>query len=227
MSRLVTIEVWSDVACPWCYVGKRHLERALAEFDGPTEVSWHAFQLAPDAPVEPPDERSYAERLSAKYGVPVSGAEAMIQRIVEAGAKVDLDFRFDRVRPTNTFDAHRLLALASPGEQQHALKERLLRAYFTEGEHLGRVDVLLRLAEEAGLEAETARTVLATERFADAVRADRATAHDLGVTGVPFFVVGSRFGLAGAQPPEVIRDVLEQASRPGPPASQRAAPAQD
>jgi predicted DsbA family dithiol-disulfide isomerase len=203
------IDIWSDVVCPWCYIGKRRLEAALAEFPHPVDVYWHSFELDPSAPVS--REGSYEERLAEKYGVPVQEAAAMTARMTAAAAEDGLDFRFDLARPGNTFAAHQLLHLAAERGVQDALKERLLRATFTEGEPIADVDTLVRLGAEAGLDADEARAVLTDSRFADDVRADEEQARRLGISGVPFFVVDERYGVSGAQPAAVLRQVLQRA----------------
>ena len=211
------VEIWSDVVCPWCYIGKRRFEQALASFPhrNEVEVVWRSFELDPSAPAERVGD--YAELLSAKYGVPVARAQEMIDTMTATAAQEGLDFRFDRARPGSTFDAHRLLHLAAERGVQDALKERLLRATFTEGEPIGDVETLVRLAAEVGLDAEEARDVLRGSRFADEVRADEREAQRFGITGVPFFVVDRTYGVSGAQPADALRQVLDKAwqdSRP-------------
>lgn len=212
-SSRLRIDVWSDIACPWCYVGKRHLEEALSRFPhrDSVEVIWRAFELDPKAPRVLPAERSYSERLAKKYGTSVTRADEMIRRMTEVAAKDGLDFRFDRIRPGNTFDAHRLLHLAHERGIQDRVKERLLRAYMTEGEAIGDPETLERLAAEAGLDAEEVRALLTSDRYEREVRADEAEAQALGITGVPFFVIAGRYGLSGAQPSQTILQALNQA----------------
>jgi len=210
--KKLRVDVWSDIACPWCYVGKRRLEAALARFPhrDAVEVVWRAFELDPSAPrVRDPDV-SYAARLAKKYGTQVAQAEAMIQRMTDVAAADGLDFRFDRIRPGNTFDAHRLLHLAGARGMQGALKERLLRAYMTEGEAIGDPAVLLRLAGEAGLDVDEAQGVLTTDAHAEEVREDERQAAALGISSVPFFVVGEHHAVSGAQPAEQLLTVLER-----------------
>ena len=205
------VEIWSDVACPWCYIGKRRFDAALARFDHAdvVEVRWRSFELDPSAPAV--REEPYVERLAAKYRVNRAEAEDMIDRMLEAGARNGVVLRFDRARPANTFDAHRVLHLAADHRVQHDLKERLLRATFTKGEQVADPDVLVAHAEGAGLDAGEARAVLAGDRYADAVRADERRAAELGITSVPFFVVDGSLGVAGAQPPELLLEVLQEA----------------
>jgi predicted DsbA family dithiol-disulfide isomerase len=212
------VHIWSDIACPWCYVGKRHLEAALHQFAhaAQTQLIWHAFELDPSAPKQSAAEPSYVERLARKYGTSTTQAQHMIDRMTERGRAVQIDFRFANVQFCNTFDAHRLLKLAleegaaPSASTQTVLTERLFAAYMTEGELISDKDTLLRLAREVGLNEEEAYTTLHTDAFFDDVRADELAARRLGVTGVPFFVLG-RYGVAGAQPPDVLLSVLEQA----------------
>ncbi|HEX2848900.1 MAG TPA: DsbA family oxidoreductase, partial [Acidimicrobiales bacterium] len=182
------LEIWSDVVCPWCYVGKRNFETALARFPHAAEVDvvWRSYELDPSAPRE--REGDYETRLSRKYGTSVDQARAMIARVVDAGAGAGLDMRFDRQRPGNTFDAHRLLHLAGEHGLQNEVKERFLAATFTEGEPIGDPETLARLAIDAGLPSDDVDAVLASDRYADGVRADEAEASAIGVNGVPFFV---------------------------------------
>jgi predicted DsbA family dithiol-disulfide isomerase len=205
------IDVWSDVVCPWCAIGKRRLEMALAQFPhrADVEVAWHAFELDPSAPRV--REGDHATRIAQKYGRTKAEAEAMIQRVSETAAKDGLDFQLARSRSGNTFDAHRLLRLAADRGLQGAVKERFFRGYMTEGEPIGEPQVLVRLAAEAGLDAEEAGDVLRTDRYAAEVREDEAAAATLGITGVPFFVFGGRFAVSGAQPPALLLRGIEQA----------------
>ncbi len=205
------VEIWSDVVCPWCYIGKRRFEQALAGFPhrDEVEVVWRAFELDPAAPAE--RTGGYAEHLAAKYGVPVAQAQSMIDTMTATAAEDGLDFSFGTARPGSTFDAHRLLHLAAERGVQDAVKERLLRATFTEGEPIGDAATLVRLVAEAGLDADEARAVLASDRYAAEVRGDEQQARAYGITGVPFFVVDGRYGVAGAQPAEALAQVLAQA----------------
>ncbi len=205
------VEIWSDVVCPWCYIGKRRFEEALSGFAhrDEVEVVWRAFELDPAAPAL--RDGDYAERLAQKYRVPVREAQEMIDHMTTAAAGDGLDFNFDIARPGNTFDAHRLLHLASERGIQDAVKERLLSATFIEGQAIGDHETLVRLATEAGLDPHEARSVLDSGAYADEVRADEDRARAYGITGVPFFVVDETYGVSGAQRPEVLRTVLERA----------------
>ncbi len=205
------VEIWSDVVCPWCYVGKRRFEAALRRFDHrrEVEVSWRAFELDPAAP--PRRQRDYPGHLAAKYGVSIAEAQAMIDRMTETAAAAGLDFRFDIAQPGNTFDAHRLAHLAADHGLQDAMVERLFSATFTEGRAIGEHDVLVRLATEVGLDSGEVATALASDAYASAVRADEDEAAAMGIHAVPFFVVDRTYGVSGAQPPDVLLGVLERA----------------
>jgi predicted DsbA family dithiol-disulfide isomerase len=207
------VDVFSDVVCPWCAVGKRRFEAALGQFEHADEIDvvWRAYELDPHAPAE--REGDYAERLARKYGMSRDQAEAANARLTALAADDGLDFHFERVRPGNTFDAHRLLHYAreaGPGLQD-ALKERLFLAYFTEGAAIGDPETLVRLAAEVGLDPAACAEILAGNRYGEAVRADERAAADLDVTGVPFFVVDGKFGIPGAQDVDTFLRVLERA----------------
>jgi len=207
----VHVEIWSDIACPWCYVGKRRFEAALAAFEhaDDVEVTWRSFELDPGAPAE--RAVSGAENLAEKYGMSLEQAQAMNAQMTEVAAGEGLEFHFERQRGGNTFDAHRLVHLAAEHGKQDAMKERLMRAYFTEGELMSDAATLARLAGEAGLPEAEVRELLAGDRFADAVRDDERTGAALGIRGVPFFVVDRKFGASGAQPPEALGQLLRHA----------------
>lgn len=211
--KKLRIDVWSDIACPWCFVGKRRLEAALAKFAHreAVEIIWRAFELDPSAPRERNSTVSYAARIAQKYGSSVAEAEGMITRMKDVAASDGLDFRFDKIRPGNTFDAHRVLHLAGERGKQDAVKERFLRAYMTEGEPIGDPETLVRLAGEAGLDPEEVRAVLASDAHVKDVRADEQEAGELGITGVPFFVFGEKYAVSGAQSAEVLLGALERA----------------
>ena len=204
------VEIWSDVVCPWCYIGKRRLESALARFEHSAEVEvvWRAFELDPAAP--PERTGTYADRLAHKYGTGLDEAQQMIDRMTAVASSVDLAFRFDIARPGATFDAHRLLHLAAERGVQDALKERLLAATFCEGEPIGQRATLVRLAEQAGIDADEARAVLESDAYATEVRDDESEAASIGVSGVPFFVIDRTYAVSGAQPPDVLLEVLDR-----------------
>lgn len=207
---MLRIDVWSDIACPWCYVGKRRLEAALERIAerGPVEIVWRSFELDPAAPRVQDTTMSYAERLARKYRTDLPQAQVMLDRMTKVAAGDGLALRFDRIRPGNTFDAHRLLHLAHERGVQNTLKERFLRAYLSEGQAIGDPEVLARLAQEVGLIEDDVSAVLASDEYAREVRSDEREAAQLGITGVPFFVFGGRIGVAGAQTPDVLENAL-------------------
>ncbi len=202
------VEIWSDVVCPWCFIGKRRFETALDRFEhrADVEVEFRSFELNPNA--EPHPDGSLEEALARKYGVSLEQARAMNARVVDAAAGEGLEYRFDIARRGNTFDAHRLIHLAAADGLQAAMKERLMAAYFMEGRAIGDRDTLVELAGEVGVDPGRARAALDSDEFADQVRADEREAAELGITGVPFFVINRRYGVSGAQPPEVMLEAL-------------------
>lgn len=205
------VEIWSDVVCPWCALGKHHYERALARFPHAAGVTtrFRSFQLDPNAPRELPED--LATNLANKYGTSRAEAEARQAELAARAAAEGLEFRFDIARPGNTMDAHRLLHLAAEHGVQAALKDRLLRAYLGEGEPIGDPETLARLAADAGLNSAAAEAVLGSDRYADAVAADQRQAGAYGISGVPFFVIDAKYGVSGAQPADALLQVLETA----------------
>ena len=211
------VEIWSDVVCPWCAVGKERFEQALARFDHADEVDvvWRSFELDPNAPKH--RDGTLAEHLAAKYGTGLDQAQQMMDQMTRTAADEGLVFDFDRATGGNTFDAHRLLHLAREHGRQHELKDALFTAYFTDGRDISDDDVLVQIATEIGLDEVAAKDVIATDRFADEVRRDQAQAREYGIRGVPFFVVDQRYGVSGAQPADTLLQLLRQAhaeSRP-------------
>ena len=210
----LSIDIVSDVVCPWCYVGKRRLEAALARRasdDAPVQVRWLAFQLNPDIPAGGVDRRSYLEQ---KFGGP-ERAKQIYARIKAAGEEVGIAFDFERIaRQPNTVNAHRLIAWAQDVDLKasDAVIERLFRAYFVEGIDIGDIDALARLAGDAGFDATAARAWLVSDAGRSAVEAEEQRARALGVTGVPFFVFNQRLAVSGAQPSEVLLSAMEQAA---------------
>ena len=204
------VEIWSDVVCPWCYLGKRRFEKALARFEhrDDVEVVWRSFELDPNA--GPSSDVPAAERLAAKYGMSVEDAAASHERLTGLAAEEGLEYHLDRTRGGNTFDAHRLIQLGKARGIQDAVKERLMRGYFTENVAADDRETLVRLATEAGLDADEARAVLASGEYADAVREDEELARRIGINGVPFFVLGRRYGVSGAQTPDVLLEALDK-----------------
>ncbi|MEO5711378.1 MAG: DsbA family oxidoreductase [Nocardioidaceae bacterium] len=209
------VEIWSDVVCPWCYIGKRRFEAALARFAhrDDIEVEWRSFQLDPstESVSVAGEGPGHAAVIAAKYGMPLPQAQEAIASMTQAAAGEGLDFHLDRSLRSNTFDAHRLIHLAAEHGIQDAAKERFMRAYFTEGEPVGDRDALVRLAVDVGLERDEVERLLDGDQHADAVRSDVAEARSLGITGVPFFVVDRKYGVSGAQPADQLLAVLERA----------------
>ena len=208
---VVRIDVWSDLVCPWCYIGKRRLERALEGFshrDG-VEIVHRSFQLDPSAP--PARTQARREMLMAKYRLTAAQVDEMDVRMQRTAAADGLDYHLEGSVTGNTFDAHRVLHLASDRGVQAAVLERFYRAYFTEQRSLFDRDSLVALAAEAGLDPDETRRVLGSETYADRVAADLKAARALGATGVPFFVIDHRYGVSGAQSADVFADALTRA----------------
>ncbi len=205
------VEIWSDVVCPWCYLGKMRFERALGEFahSAEVEVVYRSFELDPGAPkgVTTPT----VSMLASKYGMSDQQAEQAQRQMEQRAAQDGLTFRMSGLRSGNTRDAHRLLHLAKARGLQPELAERLHRAYFTEQDSIFDHQSLTRLAAEVGLEAGEVAEVLAGDDYAADVTADEAMAQALGASGVPFFVIDRRYGISGAQPAETIARVLDEA----------------
>jgi predicted DsbA family dithiol-disulfide isomerase len=208
------LEIWSDIACPWCYVGKRRLESALAEFDGADEVeiTWRSFELDPDAP--PERHGDLAEGLARKYGITPEQARASQASLSATAAAEGLTFRFDQARSGNTFDGHRLVHLAAEHGVAGEVKEWLLDAYFSRGRLISDAETLREAAEAAGLPEVEVEELLSGERFAEEVRADEQAARELGIGGVPTFIVDRKVGVTGAQPSELLLEMLRRAQAP-------------
>jgi predicted DsbA family dithiol-disulfide isomerase len=206
----VDVEIWSDIACPWCYIGKRRFETALARFEHRRDVrlTWRSFELDPTAPREREGDRT--ARIAEKYGISVARARELETQVTDAAAGEGLEFRLEIARGGATFDAHRIVHLARVHGLQDAMKERLLRAYFSEGELVGDHETLVRLAVEVGLTEDEIRQTLASNRYADAVRDDERTAAQFGIGAVPTFVVDRALGASGAHPPEALLQLLRE-----------------
>ncbi len=204
------VEIWSDINCPFCYMGKRNIEKALEQFPhrDEVEVTWKSFELDPYAEVDP--EEDLYEKLASKYGHDRQWAEDMSSNVAERGAALGLEYNFDKTIPTNSLDAHRLIHFAAQHGLQDQAKERLLKAYFTEGKHIGKHETLVQVAEEIGLETAAVEKMLAGDDFKEEVRKDEREAQQLGIRGVPFFVLNRKYGISGAQPSEVLLQALQQ-----------------
>ena len=210
MGSPVTVDIWSDIACPWCYLGKRRFEEGLAEFDGRDDVvvTYHSFELSPDTPVD--FDGSEVDFLVQHKGLPAAQARQMLTQMTETGAQDGVHYDFDAVRHTNTRKAHEILHLAKAAGVQRQFADRLFAAYFGQGRHLGRDEELADLAAEVGLDREEVLIALEEGTFAAAVTADIEQARAYGITGVPFFVLDGRYGISGAQSPETFTSALEQ-----------------
>ncbi|MGM0854125.1 MAG: DsbA family oxidoreductase [Bacillota bacterium] len=204
------IEIWSDYVCPFCYIGKRHLEEALQQFPerDQVEIAFKSFELDPDAPVD--TDMSIQEILSKKYGTSLEQAKNMTDSMAKQAATVGLDFRFDTSVPTNTFDAHRLTKYAKTKGKETELTEILLHAHFTLSKHIGDKETLVGLAEQAGLDAEESQAVLEGHEFSQDVRFDEEEARKIGVQGVPFFVINRKYAISGAQPSDVFLSSIQK-----------------
>jgi predicted DsbA family dithiol-disulfide isomerase len=207
------VDVWSDIVCPWCYVGKRRFEKALTRFDGRADVQivHHSFQLNPSAPHDQTSNRR--EMLMRKYRLTPAQVEEMDARMTHTAAAEGLDYHLDGTVTGNTFDAHQLVHLAHDRGMQDAMIERLYRAYFTEQRSIFDEESLVELASDAALNPDDARAVLRERRYADAVQSDIDSARRLGATGVPFFVIDEHYGVAGAQASDVFLEVLRTAAQ--------------
>jgi predicted DsbA family dithiol-disulfide isomerase len=206
-SAPIKVDVWSDIACPWCFIGKRKFELGAAEAGIPVEVEYHSFELAPDTPVDfDGSEQDYL----ASRGFPAEQIPQMLARVTGIAETVGLHYDYDALKHTNTIKAHQLVHWPKAQERQLEMTERLLAAYFEEGRHVGRDEDLADLAAEIGLDRAEALAALAEDRYLDDVRADQALAQQLGIQGVPFFVFEGQYGVSGAQDPATFADVLRQ-----------------
>ncbi|WP_217184190.1 DsbA family protein [Streptomyces sp. AC495_CC817] len=211
MTEPISIDIWSDIACPWCYIGKRNLEKGLDAVAGDEDapevtITFHSFELSPDTPVD--FDGDEVDFLAGHKGMPRAQVEQMLSHVTGVAQDAGLEYRFDLLQHTNTVKAHELLHAAKAAGLQHEMEERLMSAYFTEGKHVGRIDDLVELAVEVGLDAETTRAALEAETHLPAVRQDQAQARAYGIQGVPFFVIDGQYGISGAQPPAAFENVL-------------------
>ncbi|MBK0402756.1 DsbA family oxidoreductase [Adhaeribacter sp. BT258] len=204
------VEIWSDVVCPFCYIGKRKFEAALKDFPhkDEVEITWRSFQLDPEA--KPVPGQSVHEYLAKRKGVSVQEGKQMNDYMAGAAKEVGLQYNFDKAIITNTLDAHRLLHFAKEQGKQNELKERLFAAYYTEGRDLGDKETLAELAETVGLNKEKVKAMLQTDAYKEAVQMDQYEAQQVGARGVPFFVFNNRYAISGAQPIELFQQTLDQ-----------------
>ena len=208
------VEVWSDLVCPFCAIGRKNLQIALEGYDHADEVTvrWRSFQLDP-TPGVAGEPGSMAAGLAKKYGMSLAEAEANQEQLRQSAAQVGLDFRWDLVRPSNTFDAHRLAHIVGElaPDRADAVVDGLFTGYFTEGAALTDHQVLVEIAVQAGVPAAEVRTALAGDAGTDGVQEDLAQARAYGISAVPFFVIDQTYGVSGAQPPEVLTAAFEEA----------------
>lgn len=204
------IEIWSDFVCPFCYIGKRRLENALDTFEHRDEVdlTYKSFQLDPNAAKS--TDQSMAELLAGKYKIPVEQAKGMNAQMTEQAKEVGLEYHFDTIQPTNTFDAHRLAQYAKTQDKLELATEKLMHAYFTDSLNLSDHDTLTKIAAEAELDPIEVCKVIEGDQFSEEVYSDQGEAQQIGVTGVPFFVFNNKYAVSGAQPAEVFGEVLQK-----------------
>lgn len=212
LDKKINVEIWSDVACPFCYIGKRNFENALNSFQNKdsVEIEWKSFQLAPDAQKE--NDISINEMLAKKYGKTVDWAKQMNKNVSDTAKKAGLNFDIDNAKYTNTLDAHRLIHLAKKFNLQDKAKEKLLSAYFIEGKNVGNKDTLIEIAKDIGLETNDVSDMLNSDLYKKEVLNDIETGQRIGLTGVPFFVFNRKYAVSGAQPTDTFLDILNQVS---------------
>lgn len=204
------IEIWSDVICPWCYIGKRRFEAALAQFGNREQISviWRSFELDPNAPRQQPGKVN--ELLAHKYHISVQEADEMIARVTAIAREAGLEYHLHKARRGNTFDVHRLLHFAAGKQVVDQAIESIMHAYFSESLPVGDRAALAKLAPKFGISESEALAMLESDKYSDAVRADESRAAGFGISGVPFFVFDEKSGISGAQPVEVFVEALQQ-----------------
>src|SRR4051794_36222647 len=204
------VEIWSDVVCPFCYIGKRRFEKALEDFKAKdkVEIEWKSFQLDPDMEYVP--GQSVHEYLGKRKGASAVEGKRMNDAMAAMAKEVGLEYNFDKAIINNTFQAHRLLHFAKEKGVQTEMKERLVRAYYTEGKDIGDIETLAQLGEEVGLQPEDIRTVLQSDKYTQDVLIDQYKAQQVGANGVPFYVFNNKYAVSGAQPSELFAQVLEK-----------------
>lgn len=209
------VDIWSDVRCPFCYIGKRKFEKALSQFEhkDDVEVEWHSFELDPNA--ETLLDKSPYDYLAERYGKSREWAVGTHEQVTQTAAEVGLTFNFDRSIIANSFDAHRLIQMAKVNGASDQVEENLFKAHFTDGKNIADHQVLIAIAKESGLDVLETEVMLKSADFTDEVRYDEKTAQDIGITGVPFFVIDHKFGISGAQSPDTFLDALIKAKNEG------------
>jgi predicted DsbA family dithiol-disulfide isomerase len=210
VSDPIKVDIWSDVQCPWCYIGKRKFEAGVGLSGIPVEVEYHSFELAPDTPVD--YEGTPIDYLADRKGVSREQAQQMIERVTGIAEAVGLAYDYDHIHQTNTVISHELIHFAKSKGRQLEMKERLLDAYFVRGEHVGRIPDLVEIAVELGFDRAEVTEALESHRYLADVKADVAQAAEYGIQGVPFFVIDGRYGVSGAQEAQTFANVLAQVS---------------
>lgn len=207
------IEVWSDYVCPFCYIGKRELERALKTLglEEKVQVQMKSFLLDPTTPED--SEESVYEALGKKYHMPIEEVKKMTQNVASRAKEVGLEYNFDNMKNVNTLKSHRLMKWAETKGKEKEFSEKLFHAYFIEGKHIGKREILLSLVEEVGLNVSEAEELLNTNIYNEEVEQDIKEAMQLGVRGVPFFVINDKYGISGAQPQSLFKDAIEKAAK--------------
>ncbi len=202
------IEVWSDICCPFCYIGKRHLEQAINQFDHPIdiEVIWHSFELDPEAETNP-DQDIY-EMLADKYGQSLEWAKKANEDMKRKAAEVGIEFNPDSIIPTNSFDAHRLTKLAADYNIEDEAEEKLFEAYFTKGKNISKPEVIKQIGEDIGLEVSEVEHMLNWDNYTEEVRSDELEATNFGIRGVPFYLFNRKYAISGAQPVHTFTEAL-------------------
>lgn len=208
----MTVEVWSDIMCPFCYIGKRNFESALREFpdSAAVQIEWHSFQLDPTIPQNPVKKENVYQYLAEKKGMSYEHSARLHKTLIETAKKAGLEYNFDKAIVANSFDAHRLIQLAKTRGLGDEAEERLFRAYFTEGRDFGDHETLVQIGEELGLSKELVTEALQSDVYAAKVDADIQEAHELGIGGVPFFIFNRQYAVSGAHPPEYFLKALNQ-----------------
>ena len=208
MSDAIKVDIWSDVQCPWCYIGKRKFEAGAQSSGLAVDVEYHSFELAPDTPVD--FDGTPMDYLAERKGIDPSQAEQMLARVTGIAAAVGLEYHYEHVHQTNTVISHELIHFAKSKGRQLEMKERLLKAYFINGEHVGRIPDLVEIAAELGFDPAEVTEALESHRFLADVKADVALAEEYGIQGVPFFVFDGKYGVSGAQEADTFANVLAQ-----------------
>lgn len=210
MSEPISVHVWSDISCPWCFIGKRRFEKAVENYDGDVAVEYHSYELSPDTPID--FEGSAADFLAGHKGMPLEQVDQMLSQVKDLAAAEGLAYDWDNVKQTKTLKAHEVLHLAKAKGLQLDLIEKFFSAYFEHGTHVGHEDELVTLAAGVGLDADEVREALAAGTYRAAVQADISAAQQIGIRGVPFYIIGEKYGVSGAQSPEVFGEALRRAS---------------